>query len=49
MTDRTLIYLMGAANAMLAWYWTSHACDCGHDRPILRKLIQLFWIFIGLA
>jgi hypothetical protein len=50
MTDRTLIYCMAAGNAVLAYYWTSSACNCGHgDRPILRKLIALLWMFLGLV
>jgi|688.fasta_scaffold72426_7 hypothetical protein len=50
MTDRALIYVMAAANAVLAYYWTSSACDCAsQDRPILRKLIALLWMFLGLV
>lgn len=52
MQDNTrLIYWLAAGNAFLAWYWSSHACTCAHatDRPILRKLIQLLWLFLGLA
>jgi hypothetical protein len=50
MTDRALIYVMAAGNAVLAYYWTSSACDCAsQDRPILRKLIALLWMFLGLV
>ena len=50
MTDRTLIYMVTAGNAGLAWYWSSHACNCATaDNPILRKLFKLFWMFIGFA
>ena len=50
MTDRTLIYMVTAGNAGLAWYWASHACMCGHgDHPLLRSLLKLFWMFIGFA
>lgn len=46
-----LIYWLAAGNAALCWYWTSHACECAKatDRPLLRKLIQLLWMFLGLA
>lgn len=47
---KNLVYGLAAANAALCWYWTSNACDCSNgDRPILRKLIQLLWMFLGLA
>jgi len=50
MSDRTLIYFMAAGNAVLTWYWASHACNCASgDRFILRKLIALFWMFLGLV
>lgn len=50
MTTRTLLYMLTAGNAGLAWYWSSNACNCvTDDNPILRKLIKLFWMFIGFA